>query len=154
MKSCPRYLFSLYVLVHRICFNKLNDGMNNEHPFLKIVIVTYVKLVGFGRACAPVRCAHPSFWAHCHTQRGAARPFLHRSFAAPPKIKKLFPKTNCLPSGPNSGRQGHIFFHWAKLHPTELRGTIILASLHPKSSIADPDDKIMVPKYTTASIVQ
>jgi hypothetical protein len=23
-------------------------------------------LVGFGRACAPVRCAHPSFWAHCH----------------------------------------------------------------------------------------
>ncbi len=22
-------------------------------------------LVGFGRACAPVRCAHPSLWAHC-----------------------------------------------------------------------------------------
>jgi hypothetical protein len=22
------------------------------------------KLVGFGRACAPVRCAHPSFWTH------------------------------------------------------------------------------------------
>jgi hypothetical protein len=22
------------------------------------------KLVGFGRACAPVRCAHPSFLAH------------------------------------------------------------------------------------------
>jgi len=31
-------------------------------------------LVGFGRACAPVRCAHPSFWAHCHPKRGAARP--------------------------------------------------------------------------------
>ncbi len=24
----------------------------------------YTVLVGFGRACAPVRCAHPSFWAH------------------------------------------------------------------------------------------
>ncbi len=30
--------------------------------------------MGFGRACAPVRCAHPSFWAHCHPKRGAARP--------------------------------------------------------------------------------
>jgi hypothetical protein len=28
--------------------------------------VYYLLLVGFGRACAPVRCAHPSFWAHCH----------------------------------------------------------------------------------------
>ncbi len=26
----------------------------------------YILPVGFGRACAPVRCAHPSFWAHCH----------------------------------------------------------------------------------------
>ncbi len=25
---------------------------------------SYVKLVGFGHACAPVRCAHPSFWIH------------------------------------------------------------------------------------------
>jgi hypothetical protein len=24
----------------------------------------YFKLVGFGRACAPVRCAHLSFWVH------------------------------------------------------------------------------------------
>jgi hypothetical protein len=31
-------------------------------------------LVGFDRACAPVRCAHPSFWAHHHVKRGAARP--------------------------------------------------------------------------------
>jgi hypothetical protein len=42
----------------------------------------------------------------------------------PPKIKiNLFPETKCLPSGPNSGRQGHIFFHRAKLHRTELRCT-------------------------------
>ncbi len=43
------------------------------------------------------------------------------SFTCPPKIKnKLFPETKCFPSGLNSGCQGHIFFHWAKLHPTEL----------------------------------
>ncbi len=34
----------------------------------------FIILVGFGLACAPVRCAHPSFWAHCHAKRGAARP--------------------------------------------------------------------------------
>jgi hypothetical protein len=33
-----------------------------------------MQLVGFGRACAPVRCAHPYFWAHRHAKRGAARP--------------------------------------------------------------------------------
>jgi hypothetical protein len=40
--------------------------------------------VGFGRACAcaPVRCAHPSFLVHCLGKRGAARPPTHRSFAA------------------------------------------------------------------------
>jgi hypothetical protein len=52
------------------------------------------KLVGFGRACAPVRCAHPSFWAHCHPKRGAARP--PPSIAAslllirPPNIYKIY----------------------------------------------------------------
>ncbi len=42
----------------------------------------YNILVGFGRACAPVRCAHLSFWSHCHYQRGSARPPAYRSFAA------------------------------------------------------------------------
>jgi hypothetical protein len=28
-----------------------------------VAMIEYIKLVGFGRACAPVRCAHPSFWA-------------------------------------------------------------------------------------------
>jgi hypothetical protein len=32
----------------------------------------YKLVFGFGLACAPVRCAHPSFWAHCHAKRGAA----------------------------------------------------------------------------------
>jgi hypothetical protein len=27
-----------------------------------------------GHACAPVRCAHPSFWVHRHAKRGAVRP--------------------------------------------------------------------------------
>ncbi len=56
----------------------------------------YKILVGFGRACAPVRCAHPSFWAHWHAKQGAARPpppLAHRSFAAshstPKNIKNL-----------------------------------------------------------------
>jgi hypothetical protein len=50
-------------------------------------------LVGFGRACAPVRCAHPSFWAHRHAKQGAARPAAHRSFAAffrIPKTKLIY----------------------------------------------------------------
>ncbi len=40
------------------------------------------KLVGFCRTCAPVRYAHPSFWAHGHSERGAAPPPAPRSFAA------------------------------------------------------------------------
>jgi hypothetical protein len=40
---------------------------------MHINIDIYYGLVGFGRACAPVRCAHPSFWVHCHAKRGAAR---------------------------------------------------------------------------------
>jgi hypothetical protein len=35
---------------------------------------TYYKLVGFGRACAPVRCAHQSFPTHCHAKRGRCAP--------------------------------------------------------------------------------
>ncbi len=77
------------------------------------------QLVGFGRACAPVRCAHPSFWAYCHAQRGAARPPAHRSFAAPTKKSNIY-RNKMLPFWPKLSRQGRIFFHWAKLHPTEL----------------------------------
>jgi hypothetical protein len=42
-----------------------------------------------------------------------------------PKNKKLtISGTKCFPSGPKSGRQGRIFFHWAKLHPPELHCTL------------------------------
>jgi hypothetical protein len=39
-------------------------------------------LVGFGRACAPVRCAHPSFGTHCLAKRALRAPPAHRSVAA------------------------------------------------------------------------
>jgi hypothetical protein len=42
--------------------NCFSAGVNFFNDFFKIMLI----LVGFGRACAPVRCAHPSFWAHCH----------------------------------------------------------------------------------------
>jgi hypothetical protein len=97
--------------------------------YLYRLIYNYNILVGFGRACAPVRCAHPSFWAHCHA---------HRRFAAPPKIKSgLFPETNIFPLWPELGPPGRIFFHWAKLHPTELHCILLSyaapfwAPLHP-----------------------
>jgi hypothetical protein len=78
---------------------------------------------------ASVRCAYPSFWAHQHAKRGAARLPVNRSFAAsyssPKNQNNLFPETKCFPSGPNSGRQGHISFHWSKLHPTDLHCTLL-----------------------------
>ncbi len=88
--------------------------------------------MGFGRACASVRCAHPTFWAHCHAQRGAARPPPIEDSLLPQK-----PEKKSFPSGPNLGRQGRIFFHCAKLHPTELHCILqsyaapVWAPLHP-----------------------
>ncbi len=93
--------------------------------------------MGFGRACAPVRCAHRLFEL-INTQTGALRAPRPSQLRCSPKIKnKLFPETKGLPSGPNLGRQGHIFFYWAKLHPTMLRCTLLShaappwATLHP-----------------------
>ncbi len=88
-------------------------------------IVIYI-LVGFGRACAPVRCAHPSFFGLFTTPNGALRaPPPIAASLLPPNKKKLFPETKSLPPGPNSGRQGHMFSHWATLRPTELRCTLV-----------------------------
>ncbi len=87
------------------------------------------KLVGFGRACAPVRCAQPSFWAHCYAQRGASRP--------PPiaaSLLLIYPPPQNLSSDPNSGSQGRLSFHLSKLHPTatlhltELRCTLLCST--------------------------
>ncbi len=37
------------------------NGYANHYARIAVIILI---LVGFGRACAPVRCAHPSFWTH------------------------------------------------------------------------------------------
>jgi hypothetical protein len=66
----------------------------------------YMLLVGFGRACAPVRCAHPSFWVHATPNRALRAPpqpiaasmlfihtpkikIIHRTRAA--RVKGFFP---------------------------------------------------------------
>ncbi len=61
--------------------------------------------MGFCRACAPVRCAHPSFWAHCHAKQGAARPppiAASLLFLRIPKIKIIYPYSGRLRDRPFS----------------------------------------------------
>jgi hypothetical protein len=107
------------------------------------------RLVGFGRACAPVRCAHPSFWAYYHPKRGAARPSpAHGSFSAfysSPKnnnfkkqIASLLAQTReYLSAGLSCTPLGYTASYWATLHPPELHWTLISyiapywATLHP-----------------------
>ncbi len=58
--------------------------------------ITYYKLlVGFGRACAPVRCAHPSYWAKKHAKRALRAPPIAASLL-PKKFKQInyFQKQN------------------------------------------------------------
>jgi hypothetical protein len=89
------------------------------------------------RMCARALRA-PVFLSSLPHPTGRCAPLPPSQLRCSPQNKKLFPKTKCLPSGPNSGRQGHIFFHWAKLHPTELRCTLLSfaaprwATLHPR----------------------
>jgi hypothetical protein len=68
----------------------------------------FLLLVGIGLACAPVRCAHPSFWVHCHAKRGAARPprpSQLRCFLFDPQIY-----LQSIELG--RPRQGFFSFHW------------------------------------------
>ena len=61
-----------------------------ENRVLGFSLLLICSLVGFGRACAPVRCAHPSFWAHCYAKQGA---HTHRQSTLGKymvKIKNLF----------------------------------------------------------------
>ncbi len=75
-------------------------------------------------------CPHP-FLGSLTRQMGrcAPPPPVHRRFAAsysfPKNKNNLIPETKCFLSGPNSGRQGRISFHWSKLHPTELHCTLL-----------------------------
>ncbi len=83
--------------------------------------------MGFGRACAPMRCAHPSFLGSltcpCQTGRCAPPPAFAASLILiyPPK---LFLRPELGPPGVR------ISIHWAKLHPSELH-CIYWATLHP-----------------------
>ncbi len=90
------------------------------------------KLVVFGRACAPVCCAHPSFWSHCHAQRDAACPPAYRSIAAfiyPSKLS-MRSELDC---------PGRISFHWAKLYPAELH-CIFLSYALPSWAPLNPNE--------------
>ncbi len=92
-----------------------------------------LKLVGFGRACAPVRCAHPSFWAHYHPKRGAARPSpAHGSFSA----FYSSPKNNYFKK--QIGSLLAQSFRWAKLHPTGLH-CILLSYAAPSWATLNPN---------------
>ncbi len=111
--------------------------------FSKLPVYQYVILVYFGRACAPLRCAHPSFWAHCYAQRGAARP-------PPSQLRCFLFAPQSLSSGQNRATRGvylsiglsctllsYIASYWATLHSPELRCTLMSytapewATLHP-----------------------
>ncbi len=86
--------------------------------------------MGFGRACAPVRCAHPSSWAHCHAQRGAARPLAHCSFAAFSLYSKN--KNNL----PNLGRPREGIFSFNST--TEAREYTECQAFYPVVRIGSP----------------
>ncbi len=81
-------IFSIYMLFS-VCFKKYLKiyvfAPINLVFFRVCIKMVLNKLVDFGLACAPVRCAHLSFWGICHAKRGAARPPLLHIHT--PKIK-------------------------------------------------------------------
>ncbi len=97
--------------------------------------------MGFGLACAPVRCAHPSFWVHYHAKRGAARPPAHRSFAA------SYSTTKSIYNLSNLGRpcQGLFSFHWNMRSP---------ATRPAHCSFADPSGNIFGVKLCTDATIR
>jgi len=56
-------------LWYQECVNYVYVNILSSNPVTYCIYVLYkhIQLVGFGLACAPVRCAHPSFSAHQHT---------------------------------------------------------------------------------------
>ncbi len=98
--------------------------------------------MGFGRACSPVRCAHPSFWLHLHAKRGAARP--PPPFAAPlllirpPKIFTIYRTW-----------AAHVkSFHWT----TEAMKYEVPCPRPVHRSFSDPSGNIEVKLCTNATI--
>jgi hypothetical protein len=99
--------------------------------------------VGFGRACAPVRCAHPSFSARCHANQAAVHPApAHRSFAASQKYIKS------IELGPPTSKA--FFF------PQDHRGYVIWGPLpQPRPShFADSSGNILGSKLCTGATIR
>jgi hypothetical protein len=93
------------------------------------------KLVAFGLECAPVRCAHPSLWAHCHAN-GALRAPLHPSqlLIQPPNIYKIYRtwaahvKGFFLSTGPHADWSGYEI--WGPLPPASpIVASLILPAI-------------------------
>ncbi len=99
----------------------------------QIYLCKYFILVGFGRACAPGRCAHPSILDSLTCKTGRCAP------PRPSQLCCFFFTPQNFPLRPELGQSGvRISFHWAKLHPPEL---LYIASywatlVHPKSYAA------------------
>ncbi len=86
LKVCQKrdyfYFFSSQFVLKLAVKMLLAQSLHQYNSFIIFLFIqhvlallcTYQTLVGFGRACAPVRCAHPFCLAHLHVQRGAARP--------------------------------------------------------------------------------
>ncbi len=81
--ECKTYIFSLRgnIFLHPFpcssrvdtpCTGRVNsfyflvfgNGISLEHFGTHAPNGFYIRQVGFGHACAPVRCVHPSFWVH------------------------------------------------------------------------------------------
>ncbi len=103
-------------------------------------------LVGFGRECAPVRCAHPSFWAHCHAKQGAAppppRPTQIRCFSFDPKKYIKF-----IDLGPPMSKA--FFFPLDHMQTAEAMKYEVPCPAH--RSFADPSGNILGSKLCTSA---
>ncbi len=77
-------------------------------------------------AVTKIKQIHKFFALFKRQMRRCAPPCPLQHHCSPKKLKnKLFAETKCFPSGPNSVCQGHIFFHCAKLRPTDLHYTLL-----------------------------
>jgi len=100
--------------------------------------------VGFGLACAPVRYAHPSFWAHCLAKRGAARPPAHKASMLLIRHQKY------LQSNLGRPRQGIFSFHWT----TEAMKYEVPCPRPTHRSFADPSCNIFGVKLCTDATIR
>jgi hypothetical protein len=102
-------------------------------------------LVGFGRACTPVRCAHPSFLAYCEAKQGAARPpppvAALLLLIRPPKIYKIYRAwvagvkgffLSTLPPSPESIQSARPSIQSSKLGPLTPKRVLFPPPLDPR----------------------